>query len=665
MPENGDQTERHKSRSRRRVLQLLGGAGAFSLAGCSGNGDGGDGGSDGGDGGSDGGDGGSDGGDGGSDGGDGGDGTPVNTSREVRKDVFVARLKDAIPTDVQFNEFRPGGYTFQVGEIVYEPLVEHTHKTNEFIPNIAREWDIPDQVTEGSTAQIHLREDPPHLWHDGDPVTAQDVVARNMCDKATSAQIWDFISDVEAVDEYTVEYTAAKDVNRVVFKANVLPQLMSVKHSLFEEHVTAIQEAESQSEQDEALAALLERSIGLDEMIGNGPFVPSDADSQRMYAEKFEDYNAAAHNDNVESINNVDFPIPNWSSLEWLYSTEDQALPNLRSENWDGSRANPDIGGEQIPNPPYEYRPDLVDLGESLGFNFNDEHFGKRNVRKAIAHVVNRKEVTEVMNAPSQPEDYISQQVPDSLTGMDDNAAQEWLGDMYSDFPTYNNGQNTDQHLQRATELLEQEGYSKQNGEWVTPGGEVWRPEFRCPTYWEKSTDPAVNILRRFGIQAQLTVEESSSHFAQTIPERNFDGIGHIWIPQGSFGYHPWAYYATQLRDAATNLPSYPIVIPEEVEIPETVGDPESDMTTVNVLDLVGELSLPVDDQRATEITHQLAWTYNQLIPQIQLRRHAEPPAVNVRDFHWPERDTALDRFMNWNAVVMDQGGLRARYQGE
>ncbi len=649
MPIDGNPLSHSDTQSRRRILQAFGGAGAVAMAGCLGGDD--------------------ENGNGNGNGNGNSDPSELNVDpdeSEIVKDTFVGRLKDGgIPPDIQFNQFHPGNFADQINAVIFDNLIHWSTVDGTYWPMIAREWDVPEEVTEGDTVTIHLRDDPPHLWHDGDPVTAQDVVTQNRLQYYQGTPIWDFIDEVEATDEFTLEYTVSRDTNRDVFMANVLPQEISVKHDIYEEYLQAFEEADGEDEEDEALADLLNWRIELDDVVANGPFVPVEATAQRMFAERFEDYTAPANLDHIESVYDADWQIPNFPNFEWLFADEEEELPNFQAYNWDGSRANPNIGKDEIPSDVYEYRPDLQDLGESLGFNFDDEYMEQREVRQAIAHIVDRKEVTEVMNAEGQDPDYIEQQVPTTVTGMADDHADEWLGDSLDDYETYNNGENTEEHLERATELLENAGFSQDDDTWMTPDGEVWRPEFRCPPAWEKSTDPTVSVLRRFGIEAELTVDEAGAHWGNVIPERNFDGIGHIWIPLGSTGYHPWAYYEEQLRRATRDDPSYPIDLPEEIEVPETIGDPDSDPMTVNIPEQVTKLAEPIDDDQVREITAELAWVYNQVVPQIPLRRHSEAPCLNVDEFVWPERHSTLDEYINWSSEVMAHGGLRVKYEGE
>lgn len=647
--------ERIPPKTRREMLIAAGGAATAGLAGCSSGGDG----SDGGDG-SNGGDGGDGNNSGNGSGGDGGGGTPA-------REEFVGRLKGIFPKDAQFNPFNPKNQAWQANEVIYDRLAYWDLK-KKYWPQIAQSWSIPEKPKEGSKVTITLRNDPPHTWHNGDPVVAQDIVTNNRLGKAFDYSIWDYISDVAAKEKFTVEYTLSGTYNPDIVKSVLLKQgPIQVKHGLYKKNLEAIKGASTDDEKNSAKSELQSRSIGIDEVIANGPYKPVDATSKKLFCERYEDYVAVAEDDSVESINSVDYNLPNFPKYTLLFGSEDQEIPLFKSKKLDGSRAAPHIAQGGLPKQ-YDIHPFFNDLGESFGFNLNDDIFGRRNVRKAMAYIVDRKTVVKAMNPSSRSEKRIQLETPDSQTGMADPYAKDWLGDTYDKLQKYNNGKNTEKKLQKATKLLKEEGFTKDSGKWVKPDGSVWTPEIKAPSYWEKSMSPTVNILQRFGIKASLSVQDAGTYWGKTIPNGDFGAIGYIWIPEGgSVMAHPWNAYMGELK-TETVVPDgqdNPLRIPLKVDIPKTIGDESSSTETVDINKLVKDLSKPLPEDEMKQKVKRAAWTFNQLIPNIQLRRHTTQMTVNAVDFKWPEKESRLDNKLLWQSFNITHGGFRAKWESE
>ena len=63
------------------------------------------------------------------------------------------------------------GFAFEVYQYIFDSLIERNLDTLEFEPKLATHWEVSDNNKEFT---FYMRKDV--KWHDGHPVTADDVV---------------------------------------------------------------------------------------------------------------------------------------------------------------------------------------------------------------------------------------------------------------------------------------------------------------------------------------------------------------------------------------------------------------------------------------------------------------------------------------------------------
>ncbi|HEV2127901.1 MAG TPA: ABC transporter substrate-binding protein, partial [Thermomicrobiales bacterium] len=86
------------------------------------------------------------------------------------------------------------------GELIYEPLGMFYWGTGEWLPLLATEWSFLD---DGETFEIKLREGV--NWSNDEPFTAADVDATLWCLRIMSNTLWQYVDQVNVVDDYTVQ----------------------------------------------------------------------------------------------------------------------------------------------------------------------------------------------------------------------------------------------------------------------------------------------------------------------------------------------------------------------------------------------------------------------------------------------------------------------------
>ncbi|WP_242023923.1 peptide ABC transporter substrate-binding protein [Nodosilinea sp. FACHB-13] len=116
---------------------------------------------------------------------------------------------------VTLNPHLASGYQdFEAARIVYEPLASY-NEAGELVPFLADEIPTAENggiAADGTSVTWTLR--PDITWADGEPFTAADVVftfefIRNPVVAAATAQYYDGVKSVEAIDDYTVKITFA------------------------------------------------------------------------------------------------------------------------------------------------------------------------------------------------------------------------------------------------------------------------------------------------------------------------------------------------------------------------------------------------------------------------------------------------------------------------
>lgn len=103
-----------------------------------------------------------------------------------------------------WNPLQPGSYAMGVIGLCYETLFLYDPLQNEYIPWLAEsgEW-VSDNAY-----QVTIRQG--IEWSDGEPLTAEDIVYTfelGQLDGVYYQPLWDWLSGVEAVDDYTVQFT--------------------------------------------------------------------------------------------------------------------------------------------------------------------------------------------------------------------------------------------------------------------------------------------------------------------------------------------------------------------------------------------------------------------------------------------------------------------------
>ena len=604
--------------SRRRFVELTGVSGAAALAGCGGgggedtpgdggsDGDGGDG--DGGDGGSDGGDG--DGGDG--DGGDGGDG-----GMDVKDVTLVGATNNGVPSDLHFNMHATQNVAAYAVLDVFDQFMKYDAANGEFVP-----YAISDYSVDGTTVTLTIRDD--LVWQDGDDVTAEDIVTQFEMLNLVNNPVADFVESTEADGEKTVVLNLADETNQTILLHQLAQLRVNSKSEIFGEFDNA-----------EDLQGFTWHGEDQD-VIGSGPWQFDSKDNQQLTLTRFGDHPDASG--------------INYSEYQYLQ----------RQGNEQGHQGL--LGGELdvhislfTPPPVVDNFPDHVveanppaKWGYGICFNHDDPDFGQREVRQAVAHVVNRQAVVD--NAG--PRTKVATSAPCGITPKD---IDRWVGDSMDSFESY--GVDASQN-EKAAELMREAGYEGEVGGSWSKDGETLSVDFISPagwTDWTTATESIVDQLNAFGIDASVNTLPGSD-WTNAFVEGNFQLGARPWTPgqpRSAFPYFPLRHQL--LATAFNGGHNYPA--DEEFTME---GGPGGEFT-FNPKETVQSVATTTDEAEVQEKITQLAYHNNQELPFLSVVGKLEQSWLTSDDWNVPEEGSDVLQ-VRWPANWLPrQGKLQAK----
>jgi peptide/nickel transport system substrate-binding protein len=615
-PVDTDEGSETAGAARRKFLIGMGSAGALALAGCASDspdgGDGGDGnGTDGGDGND------TDGSGGGGDGSGGGE--PVDA--EFTTESWV------LPTDAQFNPYNPKQYSGHAANLLFEPWAAYIPAEGSFAPHLLTDWSV-----EGTSGSLSIHEEA--VWHDGSPVTSRDLVTQLKLDKFIDRAVWESLKSVSQDGEKTVAFELQQEVNPQILNHQLLARRGSVPHATFEKHLQALQDASSDSETDKAKQGLLGEKIT--DPMGNGPFTLETVNTQKYEFERFDDHRFA------DAINYPRFGMKHLTSNQERWSA-------LKSDNIDG-------GGAFTPPNVLKTFPKHVDMvggpsfwGMGLAFNHDHPVWGKRKVRQAIAHVINRASVAASSGGDLKiPVDTVCGLWTQSDQNVYPAQADQYLGDSKSAFNAY------EPSTEKATKLLEEAGLQKKGGTWKRPDGKTLTAPVKAPAGWSdwiSGAQSLVGELKKFGLKANLTTVESST-FPSQIADSDFDLATWYWADGV-----PYPYFTFRQQVASQEAHEY-YNYPTEVTVP-AVADPSGESITVNVDERVTQLGQATDEAEAEEIIRELAWVVNQDLPILSIQQKMGQWFVTGDDWQYP--DVSKPRWKGGAYFMIQRGKVTAK----
>lgn len=507
-----------------------------------------------------------------------------------------------VPSEGQYNPYNPKRLLISPNnapnQVLYDMLWQPIPKTNEDYMEkgtllTGRKYD-PNK----KKVTLKIREDA--KWHNGDTYKAQDLITHYRMEQYVNDALGN-IKEFTAPDEKTVEATLKKAVNTEILW-NSLHIQGTVKHSQYSEWVQRFQDATTNKETDQVLVELQEWAI--EKPVGNGPFQYERANSQELVLKQFEGYHR---------------PVP---FTEYVY----KYLPDLNSlvsaflgGDLDGQAhmSIPQSTQKQLPDHIKNIQAGTASGGWNISVNMKHDFLGKRKVRQAIAYLIDRHRMAE-NTLPAHG--YLKH-----VVGLTNKSAQRWLGDRLDAYNRYQ-GNNTE----KAMALLEEAGYSKQNGTIVDSNGKPVKFEFLTPTWTNPSriAETTKTTFDDFGLQMEIS-SQPGTQFSNRQTNGDFDmTIFYWWAP------HPYSGYQRDFINRQKKIHNK-----ITISVPP-VGEPDGPTSEVDVQALLDQLYTETDTEAAKEIVQKIAWVYNQYLPTLPMTQGVSTSYIATDDWHTVSKDS-------------------------
>ena len=598
------------------------------------------------------------------------------------------------PADLNHNWYRQNSDWYLRSMINTYGVIFPARSPSPPIPVLFSDWQLQDDDV---TLTIELNED--FYWHDGDNVTAQDIVdIHELHFWMQAGQAIDWLGLVEGgrnppdgletalpevVDEYTFEYTLENELNPAILEGNIFGEPYSIAPQQYRD---ILEEFRDTSEED-ALSEIRTRvgsALDFETDIGFGPLEIVDQNEEVITLEFFDDYPFETVQEQiVEAIgpDNVETDVrgwgqPNFAGVRAKFLGSNTAMEQeVRSESIDGG-VGPYIPDDQLPSGRvYPLMP--IGWGQGIMFNMwtwgdhpgekhlNPRRFdGANDVRKALALSVDRELAAQQLGGgPPTPHDEVFTGL---LSGPEESTYSDDLLDQFEEW---------EQDYDRAAEYFESAGFSMENDVWHTPEGEPWQPIIKDGagvTRYVNMWEVASSNFEQAGIDIQVEFEENSTFFSSEDQNRGYDLTTAFY---GAPGSHPWFGHdwtwrrpTVQKEGSITEdwlIPGNPYDDEEEyIEVPP-VGEPDSsERQQVYPKDLLDELQVTQDEDREQEILETLAWAANWWIPKITLHEHQGGFHLNTNGWHMPDpEESVMTGFSNGYNTQFPFGIPRAEEQ--
>jgi microcin C transport system substrate-binding protein len=459
----------------------------------------------------------------------------------------------AFGTFDSFNPFivqgNPAAGVGSFGGILWETLMQQSlDEAGTSHGLVAEAFKYPDDY---SSAVYRIN--PDARWHDGEPITADDVVWSFETLKRISPlhmRYYANVTEAVALNEREVEFTFDQTGNRE------LPHIMG-DLPVLPRHWWEGENARGQQRNIE--------NPTLEPPLGSGPYrIAEFSPGSHIIWERVEDYWGAELPVNI-GRNNFD-------RRRFTYFQDDNAIweafkkggiQDFRVENRAGRWAT----GYDFPAyedgavVKHEFTREAGQPMQAFVLNTRHERFDDRRVRKALTYAFDFESLnrTQFYDFYSRTTSYFEGSEL-GATGLPEGLELEILQSLEAEvpeevfteeftLPVHDSPQATRQHLRHAVELFAEAGWTSQGGRLVNEAGEQFRIEFLAfnPDA-ERVTGSYINTLRRLGIDASLRIIDSSQYVNRQ-RAFEFDVTTAVFQQSLSPGNEQRDYWSTEAAD--------------------------------------------------------------------------------------------------------------------
>jgi peptide/nickel transport system substrate-binding protein len=304
------------------------------------------------------------------------------------------RVVIGIPADV--NTFNPL-FAFsvdegQVTELLYLSLADFRWNEDlgelEAHPMLAKSWEWAD---DSSSISFYLRDDV--MWSDSIPLTAEDVVFSLdvYSDPAVNSRLYGFFEDFYTDEENHIDvqktfHVESDDELQINFKPGSTPKLIDVVHPVIPKHIF-----------DKYDRKDIETADANFNPVTSSPFVLKEWDRNQTIIFGVNENSFLYNPDNIDEL--IFKIIPDYTSrLTQLTKGEIDLMELISTEDIEELENSDIVNLMTIEGREYDYvawnniDPNVYQEGGRITSN---KFFGKKEVRIALSHAINRKEILE------------------------------------------------------------------------------------------------------------------------------------------------------------------------------------------------------------------------------------------------------------------------------
>ncbi|WP_080510451.1 ABC transporter substrate-binding protein [Halorubrum coriense] len=383
------------------------------------------------------------------------------------------------------NNINPLGWLtipdYDAARMMYEPLTS-VDSEGQAIGHVATDWETSDN---GASYTWTIQEG--ITWHDGEPLTAEDVA---FTFRSIKEYEWPYLGSLSSViaepSEITVEdeYTVTTPLTQPYAP---LPLVLADLGLVIPKHIW--------SEYDNPTEA-----SNTEDPIGSGPFVFEERE-QDQYINFSVDDEYWGESVDYESV-----------SIEIISSTDSQVL-TMKDGSADMLRLQP---GQYVNEIESANNLEVIEGGSTyvtyIGINTNRSPLSDRALREAMAYAVDRGTVADLVNAGYATPGFSP--IPPGL-------------EFYHNPDT--NSYAYDQ--EQARTILSENGYEQQGGSRVTPDGEPLELVLSIQNTgnWPRIAEVLSRQLGEVGISVEVNSMESNAHTQKVSVEQDYDLTLNTW----------------------------------------------------------------------------------------------------------------------------------------
>jgi peptide/nickel transport system substrate-binding protein len=504
-----------------------------------------------------------------------------------------------VPPTGHWNSFVPDGIPNGIAiyqDLLEMPLARYKWAEGDYVPLMAKEWKF-----DGDNFVVTLREGA--KWSDGNPFSSKDVVATFNIGRLFNFTVFNYVDDVRAKDDLTVEFHMSKPSTLVRRLVLVTPIRSAATYGAIADKVAALVKDGKGKDSDEWKALLKEATEFRPEtLIVSGPYNIDPASiTDASLQMNLNPTSWAAEKVNFAKIvlYNGETPVVTPLVLSGDIDYATHGFPPATEKEFVSQ------GIRIIRAPTYG--------GPAIYFNHDVYPLGLKEVRQAMAYSVKRDENGTVsLGASGVAHKY--------MIGISDNLVPNWIEPgALSQMNTY------DYNPQKAEELLTGIGFKKgDDGVWVDDKGKKLEFELIVPAEfadWSAAAENLANQLNVAGFKITVRGVQFQQH-GKDIPAGNFVMAISGW---GAGNPHPSFSWITPLftRNYVESTTGKGMNFPMK----QKIGDKEVDLQ-----ELIVNSALGLDESAQKAAVTEVAKVFNELLPIVPLwERYGNNPALNVR----------------------------------